>query len=173
MNYAKIFILLMIILIIGCSQQKETQLEAGSMKLTSFAFENGRYIPIRHTCDGDNVPPHLIIKDVPEGTASLALIMDDPDAPGRTFVHWVAWNIPPDKKEILEDEDLEYQGMNDFGKREYGGPCPPSGTHRYFFKLYALDTELNLSESATKKDLEHAIKGHILAETSLMGLYKR
>ena len=143
------------------------------MKLTSPVFEEGQFIPSKYTCDGDDISPHLIISDVPSNAKSLVLIMDDPDAPMGTFVHWVVWNILPDKKEILEDEDLPNQGTNDFRKQTYGGPCPPSGAHRYFFKLYALDTTLNLSKEATKKDLEQAMKGHIINTAQLMGLYKR
>ena len=163
----------LLILVLGCSAQKEIHKEDENMKLISTAFENGMMIPSRHTCDGDDLSPHLIISDVPENAKSLALIMDDPDAPMGTFVHWVAWNIPPDKNEILEDENLPNQGTTDFRRMGYGGPCPPSGTHRYFFKLYALDTMLNLPKGATKKNLEDAMKGHIIAEAQLIGLYKR
>lgn len=116
-----------------------------------------------------------MIEDVPDGAKSLALIVDDPDAPAGTWVHWVLWNIDPKLKEIKADSvpSKSVQGKNDFGKNNYGGPCPPSGTHRYFFKLYTLDTLLNLSPDLTKYDLEKAIKGHVLSEGQIVGLYKR
>ena len=170
MRYPALMVL--IIFTLGCSQ-KPIQREDVNMKLTSTAFENGMMIPSRHTCDGDDLSPHLVISDVPKNAKSLALIMDDPDAPIGTFVHWVTWNISPDKNEILEDENLSNQGTTDFKRTSYGGPCPPSGTHRYFFKLYALDTMLNIPKGATKKNLEDAMKGHIIAEAQLIGLYKR
>jgi Raf kinase inhibitor-like YbhB/YbcL family protein len=144
------------------------------MKLTSSAFENNGKIPSEFTCDGDDISPPLTINEAPEDTKSLALIMDDPDAPMGTFVHWVVWNIPPGTKEINKGTEPEgVQGKTSFGRQGYGGPCPPSGTHRYFFKLYALDTELDLKEGSSKKDLERAMEDHILAETQLMGTYER
>lgn len=145
------------------------------MKLKSSAFENNTMIPQKYTCDGENISPPLQIEGVPEGTQSLVLIVDDPDAPMGDWVHWLVWNIKADTKEIAEGQVPEgsFQGTNDFGRLDYGGPCPPSGTHRYFFKLYALDTTVNLAEGARKKDLESAIEGHVLEQTSLVGLYKR
>jgi Raf kinase inhibitor-like YbhB/YbcL family protein len=111
---------------------------------------------------------------VPKNAKSLALIMDDPDAPVGIFIHWVVWNIPPDTKEISKGEEPRgVQGMTSFRRQRYGGPCPPSGTHRYFFKLYALDTELNLPEGSTKHDLENAMQSHIIAQAPLMGTYTR
>lgn len=169
----KYLIFILILFILGCSNQNQIQKEADNMKLTSLSFQEGEFIPSKFTCDDDDVSPHLIISDVPSNAKSLALIMDDPDAPMGTFVHWIAWNIPPDKKEILEDEDLPNQGTTDFRKTGYGGPCPPSGTHRYFFKLYALDTLLDLKNGSTKKDLENTMKNHIIDTAQLMGLYKR
>jgi Raf kinase inhibitor-like YbhB/YbcL family protein len=145
------------------------------MKLSSSAFENNQSIPAKYTCDGENVNPPLVIVDVTEGTQSLALIVDDPDAPGGTFTHWLVWNIDPQTTEITEGgiPSEATQGKNDFGKNGWGGPCPPSGTHRYFFKLYALDKKIDLSQSANKGDLEREIKGHILSQTQLVGLYNK
>lgn len=146
-----------------------------ALKLSSPAFKHNQQIPSKYTCDGKDVNPPLAIESVPAGAKSLALIVDDPDAPAGTWVHWVVWNIAIGTKEIREHAVPAgaAQGMNDFRKRDYGGPCPPSGTHRYFFKLYALDTMLNLDGSATKAALERAMKGHIIAQTELVGLYKR
>ena len=147
----------------------------GELKISSPAFENNGSIPKTYTCDGTDVSPPLKIENVPPEAKSLALIVDDPDAPMGTWVHWVLWNIPPATKEIKEGSIPQgaLQGMNDFRKQNYGGPCPPSGTHRYFFKLYALDTLLNLSPRSAKADLEKAMKGHILSQGEIIGLYKR
>lgn len=167
-----IFITMMIT--IGCIGQKNNQKKEGNMKLSSPAFENEGVIPAEYTCDGKNISPPLIISDVPENAKSLALIMDDPDAPFGTFVHWLIWNIPPNTTNIPEGGNISYpQGKNDFRKQGYGGPCPPFGTHRYFFKLYALDTLLDLEEGAKKKDLLKAMSGHIIEETQLIGVYSR
>ncbi|MBI2652383.1 YbhB/YbcL family Raf kinase inhibitor-like protein [Candidatus Woesearchaeota archaeon] len=144
------------------------------MKLTSSAFQNNGAIPSEFTCDGADVSPPLAISDVPKNAKSLVLIMDDPDAPVGTWDHWVVFDIPPSTREILEGTEPDgVAGRNSWGKTGYGGPCPPSGTHRYFFKLYALDTELNLPQGTTKKDLEKAMQGHIVAQAQLMGTYKR
>ncbi|UCD14459.1 MAG: YbhB/YbcL family Raf kinase inhibitor-like protein [Thermoplasmatales archaeon] len=144
------------------------------MKLSSPTFENGGSIPIEHTCDGVDVSPSLIFSELPENAKSLALIMDDPDAPMGTWVHWVIWNIPPNITGFSQGENITFpQGKNDFGKQKYGGPCPPSGTHRYFFKLYALDTMLDLRAGATKRQLEKAMSGHIMVQAELMGTYSR
>jgi hypothetical protein len=136
-------------------------------------FENNGKIPDRHTCNGENVSPPIDISDVPDGTKSMVLIVDDPDAPAGTWVHWVLWNIPQDTTKIEEDSVPEnaIEGVNDFRKIGYGGPCPPSGTHRYFFKLYALDIKLGLKKGASKKDAERAMEGHILSQAKLVGLY--
>ncbi len=142
------------------------------MKLTSPAFNHNESIPKKYTCQGEDINPPLNIDGVPDGTKSLALIIDDPDAPMKTWVHWVVFNIPVQNK-IDENSIPGKQGYNDFRKKGYGGPCPPSGTHRYFHKLYALDTVLNLNEGITKKELELAMQGHILAKTELIGLYKK
>jgi Raf kinase inhibitor-like YbhB/YbcL family protein len=146
-----------------------------AMTLTSLAFRNGELIPSTFTCDGADVNPALNISNVPTEAKSLALIVDDPDAPGGMWVHWVVWNIDPKTREIKENSVPRgvKQGVNDFRKTPYGGPCPPAGTHRYFFKLYALDTMLDLGPDTTKGALEKAMKGHVLAQAELMGKYKR
>ena len=156
------------------------QREANSMKLESSAFANDGNVPSKYTCDGSDVSPPLAWSGVPDGTKSFALIADDPDAPMGTWVHWVVWNIPPSSTNLDESmpadrrlDDGTRQGINDFRKSGYGGPCPPGGTHRYFFKLYALDTEISLGDRAGKQDLEGAMKDHILAEAQLMGRYER
>ena len=142
------------------------------MEVRSPEFENGKIIPRKFTCEGDDFNPKLIIDDIPAGTKSLALIVDDPDAPMGIWVHWVSFNIPV-VSQIDEDSIPGKQGLNDFGRKEYGGPCPPSGTHRYFFRLYALDTVLNLNEGINKEALEEAMEGHILDKAELIGLYKK
>ncbi len=146
-----------------------------AMTISSPAFKNGELIPSKFTCDGTDVSPALTISNVPPEAKSLALIMDDPDAPGGMWVHWVVWGIDPKTREIAENSVPRgaRQGMNDFRKTPYGGPCPPSGTHRYFFKLYALDTLLDPGPNATKTALEKAMKGHVVGQTELMGKYKR
>jgi len=147
----------------------------GTLTISSPSFKHQGDIPAKFTCDGADVNPALAIGGVPAGTGSLALIVDDPDAPRGTWVHWVIWNIAPDMKELAEHSVPAgaSQGMNDFRKLDYGGPCPPSGTHRYFFKLYALDTKLSIKGGAAKDALEKAMEGHILAKAELVGLYKR
>lgn len=148
--------------------------------LRSTAFTEGESIPAQYTCDGQDASPPLSWTEPPAGTKSLALISDDPDAPGKTWVHWVAYNLPPSVRALPEAVRAEQelpdgtrQGMTDFGRVGYGGPCPPSGTHRYFFKLYALDATVALSAGATKTQLEAAMKSHILAQAQLMGTYRR
>jgi len=143
---------------------------ATSLKVTSPAFSEGEKIPAKYTCDGENVNPELDIEGIPDGTKSLAIIVDDPDAPRGDWVHWVVFNILPTAK-IEEDSTPGTEGMNDFKKTSYGGPCPPSGSHRYFFRVYALDAKLNL-DFTTKADLEMAMKGHILAKGELMGKFR-
>ena len=152
-----------------------------AFSLSSQSFQNGSDIPKKFTCDGPDVSPQLKWNDPPPNTLSFALIMDDPDAPAGTWVHWVLYDLPADTGELPEgvrkQEQLSSgarQGRNDFGKIGYGGPCPPPGkAHRYFFKLYALDTKLNLKSGATKADLERAMKGRILAQAELIGRYGR
>ena len=145
------------------------------LTVTSAAFAEGAAIAAKYTCDGVDASPPLLIGAAPAGTRSLALIMDDPDAPGGIWVHWVAWNIPPQTREIPENgmPAGAHQGHNNWKRNGYGGPCPPSGTHRYFFRLYALDTTLALAPSAAKADLQRAMEGHVLAAGQLMGTYKR
>lgn len=151
-----------------------------SVKLISSVFKEGETIPVKHTCDGKDVSPPLSWSGAPEGTKSFALICDDPDAPMGTWVHWVIYNIPdsvtslpegvPTNKSVMGDA---LQGITDFRRIGYGGPCPPGGTHRYYFKIYALDTILDLPAGATKGELLKAMEGHILAEGQLMGRYSR
>jgi len=144
------------------------------MKLMSSAFANGGNIPARYTCDGQNISPPLEISDVPQGTKSLALIMEDPDAPAGTFVHWVMWNIPPDTTEIEEGVAPKgVQGMTDFGRPGYGGPCPPSGTHTYRFELSALDQEISLREGSNLKHLRRAMERHKIKRVAMIGSYGR
>lgn len=150
------------------------------LNITSKAFQQGQIIPKEYTCDGEDKSPPLEWKNVPENAGSLALISDDPDAPSGTWVHWVAYNIPVSRNNFEEDvpaveklEDGTTQGENDFRKIGYGGPCPPGGTHRYFFRIYALDKELNLDPGLTKKELLNKIQGHILDHGELMGKYSR
>lgn len=144
-----------------------------TLKLSSSAFEKNASIPLEHTCDGRGTPPPLEWSGAPDGTKSFALIVDDPDAPDpeapkRTYVHWVAYDIPASASSL--DGNFR-EGMNDGGEPGYTGPCPPTGRHRYFFKLYALDTELGDLGSPKKKDLERAMKGHVLEHTELVGTY--
>jgi hypothetical protein len=148
--------------------------------VTSSAFKEGGMIPSKYTCDGDEISPPLDWSDVPAATKSLALISDDPDAPMGTWVHWVVFNMPPETKDLPEnippEKELKngaIQGINSSHRTGYGGPCPPSGVHRYFFKVYALDVKLSLGPGAAKKDLEKAMSGHVLGEGQLMGRYKR
>lgn len=148
--------------------------KGGNMKLTT-DFEHNQKIPSKYTCDGEDLAPQLDISGVPENAKSLALIVDDPDAPMGTWVHWVVFNLPADAEKI-DAKNLPKeakQGITDFGRVGWGGPCPPSGTHRYFFKLYALDTVLELQAGITKFALENAMGGHVLEKTELIGLYKR
>jgi len=145
------------------------------MTLTSPVFKNNQMIPVKYTCDGENVNPPLKIKEVPEEAESLVLIVDDPDAPVGTWVHWLVWNIDPSFP-LIQENVLSFgavEGLNDFGKNSYGGPCPPSGMHRYYFKLYALDKKLGLEPSSRKGDLEKIMEGSILEQVELIGFYQR
>ncbi|MCX8108254.1 MAG: YbhB/YbcL family Raf kinase inhibitor-like protein [Verrucomicrobiae bacterium] len=151
-----------------------------SIKVTSTAFTEGGMIPKQYTCDGKDVSPPLAWEGVPVGAKTIAVICDDPDAPVGTWVHWVLFNLPATVKELPENVPTTKnlpngakQGVNDFGRIGYGGPCPPGGTHRYYFKIYALDCELKLEAGATKAQLLKAMEGHILAQGQLMGKYKR
>lgn len=144
----------------------------GDMELRSPQFENNKFIPKIFTCQGEDINPTLIIRNIPEGTKSLALIVDDPDAPMGTWVHWVVYDI--DVTGRIEKNSIPgKQGINNFGRKNWGGPCPPSGTHRYFFKIYALDKKLNLDEGLRKEQLGKEMQGHILGQAQLIGLYKK
>ena len=144
------------------------------MKLTSSAFANNGNIPSDYTCDGAGLSPPLTLSDVPPNAKSLVLICDDPDAPVGNWDHWIAFNTPASTKEIPKGTEPQGTlGKNSWGRIGYGGPCPPSGIHRYFFKLYALDIILNLPEGTAKKQVEAAMQNHILANSELIGLYKR
>ena len=144
----------------------------GAMRLSSPEFENNGLMPSKCTCDAQNINPALLIRGVPSSARTLVLIVDGPDAPVGIWVHWVVFNIPV-TRQIEESSVPGIQGLNSFGRRDYGGPCPPSGTHRYFFKLYALDAKLSLSAKVSKEDLERTMQGHILDTAELVGLYKR
>lgn len=150
------------------------------MKVTSSAFEEGAMIPKKYTCDAVDISPPLKWSNVPEGAKTIAIICDDPDAPVGTWVHWVLFNLPASINELPEDippdkilKNEAKQGKSDFGRIGYGGPCPPGGTHRYYFKVYALTKGLNLEPGITKSDLLKAMEGNILSEGQLMGRYKR
>lgn len=194
MHFAKYIVLLLTAcLLMGCgNMQKENQnanksmedtMSTGSVErlmLTSTAFKEGEMIPRKYSCDGADISPPLKWNSVPSQTKSLALIADDPDAPMGTWVHWVIFNIPPNLTELPEEvptasslPDGTLQGKNDFRNIGYGGPCPPGGTHRYFFKLYALDAMLKLPAGSTKPNLLRAMQGHIVGEAQLMGKYSR
>ena len=179
----KYFILFVLLILIygfverGSLQEGDTKM---AIVVTSSAFKEGGMIPPKYTCDGDNISPPLQWQQVPQGVKSFALISDDPDAPVGIWVHWVMWNIPAEANGLPENvpagKDLpngSKQGVNSSRKQGYSGPCPPSGTHRYYFKVYAIDTMLNLPADSTKQDLLDAMEGHILAEGSLMGKYRR
>lgn len=149
------------------------------MHLKSSAFSTNDLIPAKYTCDGEDLSPALSWDAPPAGTQSFVLIVDDPDAPMGTFVHWVLYNLPPDLQHLPEQTTANnlpqgaLQGKNDFKRMDYGGPCPPSGTHRYFFKLYAIDQVLSLPAGATKAQVLQAIEGHVLASSELVGRYSR
>jgi len=187
---ARLLVLLMLLAAVGCAQQRATQetlsstptpqTAGGSIKLTSTAFKEGEPIPRQYTCVGVNVSPPLEWSGVPKSAKTLVIIADDPDAPSGTWVHWVLYNLPADNIGMVENlpatDELKaggFQGKNDFGKIGYGGPCPPSGTHRYFFKIYALDNELLLKSGATKAEVEKAMEGHVVAQGQLIGTYRK
>ena len=182
-----IFLLAGMLVISGCVQngdEKPTSEESPdtdkgdknmaiqNIKVLSSAFESNGTIPRKYTCNGQDINPPLVFEGIPEKADSLVLIMDDPDAPMKTFTHWIVWNIGPVAK-IEEDSIPGVEGMNDFRKIGYGGPCPPSGTHRYFFRIYALDKQLELKEGASRKELQSEMIGHIIAEGELMGKYNK
>lgn len=168
----KIAILFFVFLLLGGKKME--------IQISSSAFGHEGFIPQKYTCDGENISPPLSWKNIPSGTKSIAIINDDPDAPVGTWVHWVIYNIPPTANGLPENikpmeklPDGTLQGRNSWGKIGYGGPCPPSGVHRYFFKIYALDKVLDLKPGATKEELLKAMKGHILAEGQFYGKYSR
>lgn len=145
-----------------------------NMKLSSPAFENGGEIPEEYTCDREGISPLLLISDVPHDAKSLALVMEDPDAPSGAFIHWLLWNIPPKTTTITKGESVIYpQGKTSARKQGYVGPCPLSGSHHYYLKLYALDIILPLKAGAEKKDLEKMMTGHQITTAQLLGIYKR
>lgn len=170
---------LIAIILVGCASPGTVSVslseDAADLDLTSTAFLTGETIPMKYTCDGKNVSPSLAWKGVPEGTQSLVLIMDDPDAPIGTWVHWVVFNLPPDTVSLEEaTSGLGVNGNNSWQKPGYGGPCPPPGpAHGYVFRLYALDTLLDLPEGASRAEVEAAMQGHILAYGELLGKYGR
>ncbi len=143
------------------------------MTLTSTDFENNGEIPTKFTCQDENVNPNLIISDTPENAKSLALIVDDPDAPGGTFTHWLMWDINPTLTEITTESTPGVEGINDFGKNKYNGPCPPYGRHRYSFKIYALNTILDLPPDTNSSTLQKAIKNHVLDMAEIIGTYQK
>jgi Raf kinase inhibitor-like YbhB/YbcL family protein len=144
------------------------------MKITSSAFQEGGNIPSKFTCDGGDTSPPLQIAEVPSSAKSLVLVVDDPDAPSGLFTHWMVWNISPQNNTIAEGSASKgVHGTNDFGKSGYGGPCPPSGTHRYYFKIFALDRELELPAGTKRSQLDAAMKGHVIAQGELMARYSR
>lgn len=158
-------------------QEGRNQSTLTRMQITSNAFSEGERIPAEYTCEGENTNPELRIDGIPDGAKSLALIVDDPDAPGRTFTHWLMWNIAPDVRVIERGTvpDGVVQGENDAGEIGYMGPCPPEGhgTHRYFFTLYALDDTPDLGADASKEELEARIEAHKINEAQMMGVYER
>jgi len=153
-----------------------SQIESqAQMKISSTKFGDGGNIPPQFTCDGENTSPDLQIDAVPAAAKSLLLIVDDPDAPKGVFTHWLLWNLKPDSKEILANSPPQdaRQGTNDFGKQKYSGPCPPSGSHRYYFRLYALDFIPTLSPGSNRKVVDKGIEGHVLSKAVLVGIYAR
>jgi Raf kinase inhibitor-like YbhB/YbcL family protein len=174
-----LYILILILTSTACTldnrqEVQEIKLEL-EIRLISSAFTDGEMIPKKYTCDAENVSPPLSWSDIPEGTESLALIVDDPDAPAGTWVHWILYDIPADQNGLSEGvQGVGIEGTNNFGDIGYGGPCPPKGpAHRYFFKIYTLATTLELDAGESKENLERAMEGHILAQGQLMGQYQR
>jgi Raf kinase inhibitor-like YbhB/YbcL family protein len=187
-----IFLFLSILVLNSCTKKQEQTLTTKqetepkkettnmTLKITSTAFQNEGMIPEKYTCDGEDLSPALKFEAIPAGTKSTLLICDDPDAPSGNWNHWILYNIPPNITELDEGISIEklkskgiLSGTNDFKKKEYGGPCPPGGTHRYFFKFYALDEMLNPEKLLSRNEILKEIAGHILAQAELMGKYKR
>jgi Raf kinase inhibitor-like YbhB/YbcL family protein len=175
MNMKRIFFVLPFLTLFVTAGSAEEASKGVRFVVSSPVFENNGTIPKKFGCDGENVNPPLRIENVPPGTQSIALIFDDIDAPRSTYVHWILWDIDPGTKEIRENSipGGAVQGMNDFKKQNYGGPCPPTRPHRYVFKVYTLDTVLSLNPVSTRPDLEKAMKGHVLGEAQWKGTYKR
>jgi hypothetical protein len=175
MKHLGIFCLSLFFLFIVSSAFSQQKTQPGGLRVSSPVFENNGTIPKKYGCEGENVNPSLKIEHVPSGAKSIALVFDDIDAPRGTYVHWILWNIDPGTREIKENSIPEgaIQGVNDFKKRNYGGPCPPTRPHRYVFKTYVLDTLLDLQADSAKPDLEKAMEGHILGQAQLKGTYKR
>lgn len=175
MFHRMLLISLAAILVVVSGAVGKEAVKMGTFSIESTIFKGSSSIPKKYTCDGKDINPPLVIQNVPNGTRSLALIVDDPDAPVGIWVHWVVYNIDPGTREIAENSvpPGAVQGINDFNKTSYGGPCPPSGTHRYFFKLYALDAKLDIKGKVVKRDVEKAMKGHIVGEAQTMGTYRR
>ena len=191
MRKVEVFSVLAMFVFIACANRQQQaaqpqvtpttqQQQKSELKLTSNAFKEGEAIPRGYTCDGANVSPPLEWTGVPKSAKTIAIIADDPDAPAGTWVHWVVYNLSAEGLGLIENtpqtETLNgggVQGKNDFGKTGYGGPCPPSGRHRYIFKFYALDSELPLQPGATKAEVEKAMEGHIVGQAQLMGTYNR
>ena len=174
------YIFLCVTLLLFSTQSLSDLKDKNTMQLTSTAFINAQMMPEKYTCDGDDISPPLAWSDVPHNAKSLVLIMDDPDAPHGTWDHWILYNIPATMKDFSEKISLPKEinvGKNSWGKNAYGGACPPPNlhptTHRYFFKLYALDVTLPLENGAPKAEVEKAMKSHVIAEAELMGKYKR
>lgn len=167
--------ILIFVFMLGCLvriRNIPAQTGGENMNISSLEFKHNESMPKKFTCQGQDVNPALKIENIPQGTKSLALIMDDPDAPMGTWVHWVVFNIPITST-IEEDSIPGEQAINNFSRKDYGGPCPPSGTHRYFFKVYALDATLESSSVRNKATLEKAMQGHVLDQAELIGLYKK
>ncbi|HTP08750.1 MAG TPA: YbhB/YbcL family Raf kinase inhibitor-like protein [Anaerolineae bacterium] len=170
------FLLLIVVgLLVACQPSTLDTSNAAQFKLSSPAFQDSGSIPQNFTCQGDNVSPELNWSDVPANTKSFALIVDDPDAPGGTFTHWVLFDIPADRRQLAEAaQPIGVSGSNGTNQTGYTGPCPPSGSHRYYFRLYALDVpSLNLKEGASRSDVEAALKGHIIGTAETMGRYEK
>ncbi|MEJ2270942.1 MAG: YbhB/YbcL family Raf kinase inhibitor-like protein [Candidatus Bathyarchaeota archaeon] len=141
------------------------------LSVKSPVFENGEKLPIKYTCDGEGINPPLVVEGIPSEAKSLVLVVHDPDAPGGNFIHWLVWNISV-HGEIAENSIPGIEGRNSSGKIHYSSPCPPSGTHRYIFKVFALNSKLEIQEGANRKELDHSIQGYVIAEGELIGLFR-
>jgi Raf kinase inhibitor-like YbhB/YbcL family protein len=161
-----------LLLLLNINTMNTTTEMIDTLMITSPAFQNGADIPAKYTCQGENINPELDISGIPKEAKTLALIMEDSDAPSGTFDHWLVWNINP-TEQIAENSLPGIPGRNSFGHVKYGGPCPPSGSHRYYFKIYALDKSLHIGEGENKQTLTREMKGHIIARGELMGRYQK